>query len=633
MVKIRLCAVILSLLLLILVGPGMAQAPENIIVSGSAIVNGLIEDLAAASGSQGLDITTSGTTSGIELFCSGELELATASRKMTAEERRVCIDNEVVYSELLIGHHIVAFVAHPDVPTQCLLFETLQDVLKPTASNVVADWSFYRLEDAELPLPVLLPDDMAIEYVIVDGLLAGDGLRLDGQHYGDASEAVGKVSDTAGALALVPWNEDLETIDSILILEVGGEDFGPCALPSIENVENGSYQFATSLYIYVNRAGLESNDNLAELMQFIVDEANSPVIEAAGATPPSGVTYALNIKILADADSDPRLSGDIGDFQFPPDLRGEINIVGAANAHQMLVRAGDSLGEQLIVDFAFAGAPAGINSLCKGEADIVALDGMTEANSLQECATNGIVTMPINLGSQATVLVGNAANEYAACLTTDQVNSIWRADSADVIKSWADVDDKLPDQTLTLFGHSSLDSFTDILLQTAGEIIPPIRRDTEKDFDPLYRAAAVGNVSGGLTYMNWSDYRQVLENDQANIQLVAIDGGSGCVEPSRGSIEDGTYPLARRASLLVNEVSLAGIGTQAFLWSLFDEGNWTALQRDGFVGASILELPIIRRDLLRWYADAEDRYPQVEESSESSDEGEPTDEVVEDSAG
>ncbi len=633
MIKIRLCAVILWLLPLLVLGPGLAQAPEKVTVTGSAIVNDLIEKLDAASGGQDLDITTSGTTSGIEQFCSGDLDLASASRKMSADERRVCTDNEVALSELLIGHHIVAFMAHSDVPTQCLQFDALQDSLKPTASNVMADWSFYSEESAELPLTVILPDEMAIAYVVVDGLVAGDGLRLDGQHFGDASEAVSSVSDTAGALAIVPWTEELANIDTVTLLEVGGEDFGACALPSAENVESESYQFAISLYVYVNRAQLEDNENLAQLVQFIIDESNSAAIEAAGVTPPSSVTYALNTRILADADTDPRLNGSIGEFQIPPDLSGEINIVGAANAQPTLRRASENLGEQLLVDYSFSGVKAGIKSLCKGEADIVALDGLTEANSLTECATNGIVTMPLNLGTQATVLVGNAADDYAACLTTDQINTVWRADSAEVIMTWANVEDNLPDQALTLFGLSSLDAYTDILLQTAGEIIPPIRRDTEKDFDPLYRAAAVGNVSGGLTYMSWSDYQTVLDNEQANIQLVAVDGGSGCVEPSLATIEDGTYPLARRASLLVNEVSLAGSSIQAFLWSIFDDGNWTALQRDGFVGASILELPIIRRDLLRWYADAEDRYPQAEENTESTDESEAADEVDEDSAG
>ncbi len=620
MVKIRLCASILLLLCLAFIGAALAQS-EAVSVSGSAIVNAVMEDLAEASGADGISIASKGSTRGIEAFCAGELDLATASRKMSPDERANCEAKEIAFSELLIGHYIIAFVAHADAPAQCLQFDELEDMLRPTASNQVKDWSFYREENADLPLTVWLPGVNELAYVIADSEIAGDGLRLDGQHYEDASEAIKAVTNTAGALALVPWTEQLNSDDTLTVLQAGDSEFGGCTPPSAENVESEGYPFALSLYVYVNRARLESNDSLIELMQFSVAEANAVVIEMAGATPPSGTIYELNSTILADADAVPGATGDTEDFQIPIDLSGEIRIVGAANTYRALSRAGEGLSEQLNVDLYFAGMLAGIGSLCQSEADIVALDGPAAADALEVCAANDIVTTPLQLGAQATVLIANTGNESSACLTTEQINRIWRADSAGVVESWADVAGEFPDLPLTLFGLPSLDTYTDILVQTAGEVIPPIRRDTEQDYDPLYRAAAVGNVSGGLTYMSWSDYQEVLDNDQAKIRLVAVDGGSGCVEPNFGAIEDGLYPLSRHASLLVSEASLADINVQSFLWNLFNEDNWTALQRDGFLGVSVLELPIIRRDLLRGYADAESRYPLAEDETEAAASG------------
>ena len=635
MVRIGLCAGILSLFCFISIGVGLAQAHELVSVGGSGIVNAVIEELVRASGTSSADViglNSSGTVRGIEQFCAGELDVATASRKMTSDERASCEAEQIAHSEFLIGHHIVAFVAHPEAPAQCLQFGSLQDALKPTASNVVSDWSFYRENDADLPLSAVLPGENELTYVIVDSMVAGDGFRLDGQHYEAPSEAISIVADRPGTLALVPWHDQLEHNESIKLLEIGG-DLGACSLPSAENVESESYPFALSLYVYVNRARLDSNDRLSEFMQYSISEASAAVIEAAGAIPPSSTIYDLNAKVLADADAEPGYSGDVDHFQIPIDLSGEIHIVGAANAHQVLSRAGEDLSEQLNIDFRYAGIAAGISSLCEGEADIAALESPAEADTLTECATNGVVTIPVNLGAQATVLVGNAADEYSACLTTDQINTIWRADSTGLVESWPDVADAFPDQPLTLFGLSSLDTYTDILLQTAGETIPPVRRDTEKDFAPLYRAAAVGNVSGGLTYMSWHDYQTVLENEQANIQLVAVDSGSGCVEPNRGTIEGGMYSLSRRANLLISEASLADINIQVFLWNLFDEDNWTALQRDGFLSASVLELPIMRREIMRRYADAESRYPSIEDNTEPDNENEPADADVDDSAG
>lgn len=632
MVKRRFYAGIFSLLCIMAFGFGQAQADEAFSVAGSALANVLIENLAEAAGIDSLSIQSNGSAGGIDAFCAGETDLATASREMTSAERAICDAYETAFSEILIGHHIVAIIAHSDAPAQCLPLDTVEAALRPTASNVVSDWSFYREENAELPLSAVLPETDALAYVIVDSVVAGDGLRLDSQHFEAAAEAIDIVADTAGALAVVPWTNQAGNYESVQLLEISG-DLGGCSLPSAENVEGEDYPLALSLYVYVNRAALDSNDILSEFMQFSIGEASAGVIEAAGAIPPSGATAELNARVLADADAGPGVSGDAGDFRIPADLSGEIQIVGSATAHQALQRAGSGLGEQLNINFAYAGISAGIGRLCAGEADIAALDDAVEADMLADCATNGVATIPLELGAQAAVLVSNAADDFAACLTTDQVNTIWRAESESIVERWADAADAFPDQQLTLFGLSSLDIHTDILLQGAGKTIPPIRRDTEQDFDPLYRAAAVGNVRGGLTYMAWNDYQRALENAQANIQLVAVDAGSGCVEPNASTIKDGIYPLSRRASLLVSEASLADINIQALLWSLVDEGNWTAQQRDGFLSAETLELPIIRRELLRRFADAESRYAPAEASAESAGEDEADDDGQDSSAG
>ncbi len=616
MANIGLRASLLVWLVLAIAGASLAQDQARVSARGSAIVNAVLEELARASGSEAIGFDSVGTARGIDEFCAGEIKLATASRKLTAAEREICRANEITPSEFLIAHHIAAFISHVDAPAECLSFDAVQDALKPTASNVVADWSFYQDENADLPLNIVLPDVNELAYVIVDGELVGDGLRLDGRHYEDASEATTLVAESAGALALVPWTEALGTGDLVKLLESGGE-LGACALPSAEAVESESYPFALSMYVYLNRAGLDGAAGLTELMQFVVSEASAAIVESVGAVPPSSAVMELNARILADADAQAGVGGDPDDFRIPPVLSGEITIVGAANAHQAISRAGDGLGEQLNVAQNYAGMHAGISALCDGEADIATLDDKAEADSLAACATNGIATVPFLLGAQATVLISNAGDNFASCLTTDQINRIWRAESANIVARWADVAESLPDSPLTLFGLSTLDVGADVLLQTAGETIPPIRLDTERDFDPLYRAAAVGNVSGSLTYMSWQDYQTVLEAGQPNIQLVKVDGGFGCVEPSRATIEAGAYALSRTASMLVSEASLADVNVQSLMWQLLDDDNWAALQGDGFVSASSLELPIMRRELHRLFVDAESQYSVVAADAET----------------
>lgn len=591
-------------LLLLMVCASLAQDSASVSVVGSGIVNALVEALTEQDGQESLDIKTVGTASGVDRFCSGNIDLATAIRPMTPAERAICASNDVAYSELLIAHRIVAFVAHADSPLECLTETQALSILKPSASGVATDWSFLGAEEADLPLSLILPSDGFLEFAIADGLVPGDGLRRDAGEYLDAGAALERVAETEGALTLVGWHESLADLGSVALLAYDSGDAGDCAFPAAESVEQERYGAAISLFVTVNRERMAANQRVFDLLQSVTDADNQGRLQLLHATPPSAARYEMNANVLRD---DAALAG-VTDFQIPGALTGSVRIVGGASAFDVLDRAATTLRQNsdgLAINLDFAGQTKGIAAVCAREADIALLDSDLSDSDLAACADSDIHTMTTRLGSQATVLIGNAADEHTRCLTTDQVNTVWAAESADIVTSWAGVDASFPDMGMTLFGLTLLDQSTDILLQTAADVIPPIRRDTQMDYNPLYRAAAVGNVPGALTYVNWSDYQRVIDNQQANIQVVAVDGGAGCVTPSPATIEDGSYALARQANLLILQESLSDINTQSYLWTLYGADNWLNVEREGFVGLTALELPAVRQTLQRWFIEAE----------------------------
>ena len=607
---------LLSLLLLTL-NPGLTQDSQSIDVIGSGIVNSLIESLVQRGEQESLDIRTVGTATGIDRFCNGDIDLATAIRPMAASEAAICGSNEVPFSELLIAHHIVAFITHADAPLECLSAANLETAFKPSASNPLLDWSLFNPETTDLPLTLIAPQDDRVDHMIVDMLIAGDGLRGDVMAYSDSQTAIDLVAETAGALGIVPWSSALQDNPAVTVLDFDGDDSGACASPSVISVEADSYDAVLSMYLIVNRARLNDNESLAEFMRFVTGSDNAFLILSAGLRPPSEATYELNVKLLKDD----AVSASATEFLVPSDLSGSVTIVGSANAANVLERVANTLRQdnaslEIVQDI--AGRANGLAALCAGEADIALLDADLTDGDLDQCSAGGIATVATTLGSEATILIGNAADEYTRCLSSDQINRIWRAESAGTVTNWSDVDPSFPDVGMTLFGMSLMDQSTDILLQTAGEVTPPIRRDTEKDYDPLYRAAAVGNVQGALTYMNWADYLRVLENNQANIQAVEVDAGAGCVAPSPANIDDGSYALSRPARLLIRQESLSGISAQSFLWTLFDADNWPNVEKAGFVGLGALELPGLRLDMQGWFAEAEAMYLAVDDGNEST---------------
>lgn len=587
-----------------------AQDVEALTVAGSGIVNSVVESLAEANETLSISITATGTSAGFDRFCNGEVDIATASRAITAAEDAVCAASEIVYSEFLIAHSILAFAAHPGTGLQCLTESELDNLFKPSAAHQFRDWSSYDENLEELPITLIVPPDNRVEYVILDRLIAGDGLRRDAKTYEDRQDAILQVSQTEGALAAVTFSSDLAAAEPLVLLELDGGSESGCVSPSSRNVENRQYNAAQFLFLYVNRERLEQNPALAALIGFSASEAAADVVVEAGFTPPTSDAYALNAAILLDAESGRRFSGAESQFNIPDTLSGQINISGAANAYGLLDAIARQLtgsNEQLDIQFSIGGQSAGIRRLCNNETDIAVLESAPEANAPADCDANSISAIPFTIGTQATVLLGNAADEYTRCLTAGQIRTIWHAKSAGQINAWSDLDESFPEQDMTLFGLPTGDPYADILMKTAGQAIPPIRRDTELDRDPLYRAAAVGNVAGALTYMSWGDYQRVLDNEQANIQLVSVDGGAGCIRPSKASITSGAYPLSRPASLFVNDASLADISLQSYLWRLFSETGWSAMEREGFVGLNFVDLMAVQSRLETQFSLAEAR--------------------------
>lgn len=577
-----------------------AQDTTSSTVVGSGIVNSIVESLAEANETDTLTITTTGTSAGFEQFCAGEADVVTATRAISADEDADCISNNIAYGEFLVAHSIIAFAVNPNnTVLECLTENDLNTLFPPTATADISNWTAFDETSEDLPITFILPQDNTVEYVILDNMVVGDGLRRDGNTYDDAESAIAQITENNGAIAVLPYSSSLTEEDGIRLLDISYNTTAGCASPSVENVENRLYTATLPMLMYVNRASLENAD-LQNFMDFVTTVDSADIIESTGYLAPTDDTYELNAEILVNEDVESQFGGAESEFTIPENLIGQIDISGAANAYNLLNTNATQLtgnNQQLNINITIEGQAAGIRRLCNGEVDIAIISSELADDALAGCEANNINTIPIELGTQATVLVANATDTYASCLTTNQIETIWSATATESITQWSDVDDSLPEQDMTLFGLSTSNAFSDILLSTGGGPVEPVRRDTELSNDALYRAAAVANVEGSLTYMSWQDYRRVVGNNQSNIQLVNIDNGEGCVMPSPETISDGTYPLTRPGSLLVNELSLTDISVQSFVWRLFSDQGWTNIDREGFVGIDFGSLPAVRNEL------------------------------------
>ena len=119
-----------------------------------------------------------------------------------------------------------------------------------------------------------------------------------------------------------------------------------------------------------------------------------------------------------------------------------------------------------------------------------------------------------------------------------------------------------PDQKVALFGpgtdSGTFDFFT---AEINGE-----EGDTRKDYSPSeddnVTVQGVSGDKGGLGYLGFSYF----EDNADNLNLVKVDSGGGCVEPTAATIQDGSYkPLARPLFMYPSAKSLASPEVKGFM--------------------------------------------------------------------
>ena len=597
-------------------------------VAGSGIANPLFTALADEAGLS-YSINTTGTDNGLDQFCSGQVAIATATRAITVEEESVCDQNEIAFSEVLLGYEVLAFIVNPERTdaAACLSAADLNTLLSPTAIET-ATWQAFTGEEepaVEVDLgdaaateevevaPVgdsinaYLPPSNTSTYAFLDQIVTGIGFRADAATV-DAEEAViAAVAEDSGAigvvrLSLLPDGE----ADGTVTIELQNPQTGQCVAPSAESASNLAYIASQPIYAYIAASALE-DANVTTFLDAVVSPESATSVAAAGFTPPTDVDYEISQEAISETGR--QFSRALTEYQIPPTVAGTVTVEGGPAGFNLISSAVAGFTQQfqnVTITPNLEGIPVGLRRLCNGEIDVAVTYEPLSQETLDNCEAIDIKVLEVEIGPQVAILVANEADDYLTCLTTDEIASVWGANAAEPATNWQSINDSYPDQEFILFASNSLgDPIPNFMLaQIAGQSIP-LREDVETDRDPLYRAAAVANVPGSLTYMTWSDYQDVLENEQARIQLVAVDAGDGCVTPTEETITSGEYPLTRTLRLAISRRALERVEVQSFLWFLFGDDRFRQFENNNFDLLTLRDLADIRDTLQTAYDEAD----------------------------
>jgi phosphate transport system substrate-binding protein len=228
--------------------------------------------------------------------------------------------------------------------------------------------------------------------------------------------------------------------------------------------------------------------------------------------------------------------GDVG-------LSGRVKVDGSSTVAPLVTLAAERFGKteaDVKVTVGVSGTGGGFERFCAGETDLSNASRPIEDDEKAACAKKGIRFRELQVANDGLTVVVNRDNDWIECLTVEQLKKIWEPGSK--VRSWADLDESFPDEKLTLFGpgtdSGTFDYFTDAIVGEEGSS----RSDYSASEDDNVTVNGVSGDKGALGYLGLSYFEQ----NQAKLKAVEIDGGDGCVAPSVGTVQDGTYtPLSR----------------------------------------------------------------------------------------
>ena len=206
--------------------------------------------------------------------------------------------------------------------------------------------------------------------------------------------------------------------------------------------------------------------------------------------------------------------------------------------------------EDVDVTVGISGTGGGFERFCAGETDLSNASRPIDEDEQALCEEGGVEYVEFRVATDALTNVVNKANDWATCLTVDQLNAIWDPESK--IANWNQVDPSFPDVPLKLYGagtdSGTFDYFTSVINGEEGAS----RSDYSATEDDNVTVQGVSGDRGALGYFGFSYF----EENQDTLKALEVDGGGGCVAPSVETAQDESYtPLSRPLFVYVKRSS------------------------------------------------------------------------------
>lgn len=227
----------------------------------------------------------SGTGTGFQAFCAGQLDITGASRPINAAEIRECAANRVEFIELPVAFDSLSVVVNSaNMFVGCLTVAELKRVWEPAAQGTLTRWSQLRSSFPDQPVTLVGPgtESGTFDYFTLAIVGAERASRTDYIKSDDDQVLANTVAADVNALGYFGHSYATGT----KTLKVVSVDAGAgCIAPSDRSVIDNTYQpLSRPMFVYVNATAAARPEVRAMARAYLAPE-HAKLVSDAGDTP------------------------------------------------------------------------------------------------------------------------------------------------------------------------------------------------------------------------------------------------------------------------------------------------------------------------------------------------------------
>lgn len=232
-----------------------------------------------------------------------------------------------------------------------------------------------------------------------------------------------------------------------------------------------------------------------------------------------------------------------------------------------------------------SGTGGGFKRFCAGETDISNASRPIKAEEAELCAQAGVEFIEVPIAYDGLSVVVNPANDWAVCLTPEELANTWAPTAEGKVTTWKQVNASFPDSPLTLYGAGTDSGTYDYFVEaTVDDVLGEegTRGDYTASEDDNVVVQGVASDPGSMGFFGFAYY----EENADSLKIVQIKNANGdCVEPTVETIKSGEYnPLSRPIFFYVKKAAYEeNPAVKAFVDFQLDSANGSLVEEVGYI--------------------------------------------------